>query len=72
MVKITQKDISFGKRLARLRRNKGFTQEKMAEKIHLSTTFIGLLETGRRKASLKSLQKIASVLGIKVKDLLNF
>lgn len=42
------------------------TQEKLADKAKLSTTFIGLLETGQRRASLKSLQKIASALGVKV------
>ncbi len=72
MKKITQKDLSFAKRLARLRKKAGFTQERLADKTGLSTTFIGLLETGKRKASLKSLQKIASVLGLKVKDILNF
>lgn len=71
-MKSTQKDISFGKKLARTRKNAGYTQEKLAEKSGLSTTFIGLLETGNRRASLKSLQKIASILGLKVKDLLNF
>lgn len=72
MRKLTQKDIAFGKRLARIRKKSGFTQEKLADKSGLSTTFIGLLETGKRRASLKSLQRIASTLGIKVKDLLNF
>lgn len=71
-MKLTQKDIVFGKRLAKFRKRANITQEKLAEKSNLSTTFIGLLETGKRRASLKSLQKIASVLGLKVKDILNF
>ncbi len=72
MRKQTQKDVAFGKKLARIRRKAGFTQERLAERSNLSTTFVGLLETGKRRGSLKSLQKIASVLGLKVKDLLNF
>jgi transcriptional regulator with XRE-family HTH domain len=68
----TRKDISFGKRLARLRKKAGFTQEKLADKTGLSTTFLGLIEVGKRHGSLKSLQKIASALGLKVKDILNF
>lgn len=69
---MTQKDISFGKRLARMRKKAGYTQEKLAVKTNLSTTFIGLLETGQRRASMKSLQKIANALGVKGKDLINF
>lgn len=72
MRKFTQKDLKFGRRLARVRDQKGFTQESLAIKTGLSTTFIGLLETGKRRASIKSLQKIASALGLKVKDLINF
>ena len=67
--KITNKDLKFGRRLKRTRRKAGLTQEKLAETTKLSTTFIGLLETGRRKPSMKTLQKIASALGINVKDL---
>jgi len=70
--KITKKDLRFAKRLKKARRSVGLTQEQLADKTNLSTTFIGLLETGRRKPSLKSLQKIASTLGFKAKDLLPF
>ena len=71
-MKTTQKDIAFGRRLAKLRKKVNITQEKLAERSNLSTTFIGLLEIGKRRGSLRSLQKIASVLGVKVRDLLNF
>lgn len=71
-MKITNKDIRFAKRLQRVRKQAGLTQEELADKCSLSTTFIGLLETGRRKPSFKSLQKIASALGVKAKDLLPF
>lgn len=69
---MTEKDISFGKRLARIRKKANFTQEQLADRSNLSTTFIGLLETGQRRASMKSLQKISSVLGVKARDLINF
>lgn len=70
--KITQKDIALSKRIKRLRRKAGLTQEELAEKVDVSTTHIGLVETGKRRASLKTLQRIATVLGIKVKDLIPF
>ncbi len=71
-VKITQKDIQLGKRIRRFRKKVDLTQEELAEKVRVSTTHIGLVETGKRRLSLKTLQKIASALGVKVKDLLPF
>jgi len=68
-VKITQNDIALGKRIRRLRKQTGLTQEKLAEKIHVSATHVGLVETGKRRFSLKSLQRIATALGVKLKDL---
>lgn len=67
--KITNKDLEFGRKLQRVRKKSGLTQEKLADKIRLSTTFIGLIETGRRKPSLKTLQKIALALGLNVREL---
>lgn len=69
---MSQKDLAFGRRLARIRKNSGLTQELLAERSGLSTTFIGLLETGGRRASIQSLQKIARVLRVKVKELINY
>lgn len=70
--KITQKDIRLAKKIRRLRKEKGYTQEQLAEKVHVSTTHVGLVEVGRRRFGLKTLQKVASVLGIKVKDLIPY
>lgn len=67
--KVTQKDLKFGRRLQKLRKDRGLTQEQLAEATRLSTTFIGLLEIGVRKPSLKTLQKFSSVLKIDIKDL---
>ncbi|MFA7301019.1 MAG: helix-turn-helix transcriptional regulator [Candidatus Shapirobacteria bacterium] len=67
--KVTKKDIQFGRKLQRVRKKTGITQEKLSELTGLSTTFIGLMETGRRKPSLESLQKIASKLKVNIKEL---
>jgi len=72
MKRLTAKDLRFARRLKRLRRQKGLTQEDLAYKTHLSTTFIGLLETGMRRPSLKTLQKIAIKLDVKAKDLIPY
>jgi len=67
--KVTKKDIKFGKNIAKVRKNNGLTQEKLSELTGLSTTFIGLVETGKRKPRLETLRKISSVLKIDIKDL---
>jgi XRE family transcriptional regulator, regulator of sulfur utilization len=70
--KITKKDIILSKRIRRFRRKTTLTQEKLAEKAHVSTTHIGLIETGKRRASLKTLQKIASAIDVKVNELIPY
>lgn len=71
-VKTTRKDLLLGKRISRMRKKVGLTQEKLAEKINISTTHIGLVETGKRRLSLKTLQKVASAIGLKARDLLPY
>lgn len=72
MTKITQNDVKLGKRIRRFRRQIGLTQEKLAERVGVSVTHIGLTETAKRRVSLKTLQKIAKVLKVKTRDLLPF
>ncbi len=70
--KITKKEQALGKAIARARTDKGMTQEELAEKTHLTQTFISLVETGHRKASMKTLEKIANALQIKVNKIIPF
>lgn len=69
---ITKKDIALGKRIKKYRKLAELTQEQLADKVYVSTTHIGLVETGKRHVSLKTLQKIASALGIKANELIPF
>ena len=66
---ISKNDVKFGRNISKLRKDVGLTQESLAEKAKISTTYIGYIETGRKKPSLKVINKIASVLKVKVKDL---
>lgn len=72
MSTITQNDIRLANRIRRLRKQKELTQAQLAEKVHVSTTHVGLVETGKRKFGLKTLQKVANVLGVRVKDLIPY
>ena len=58
-----------GKRLRELRRLRHLTQAQLAEKTGLSDNFIGAIERGIRSPKLKTLAKIAGVLGVEVDDL---
>lgn len=69
---VTKKDVKLGKNIARLRKLAGLTQEELAERTRLSLTFIGYIEIGQKRPTLKTLNKIASVLKVKVKDLIPY
>lgn len=58
-----------GKKIQRLRKSLGYSQEKFAEKIGISRTHIGHIEQGRKSPSLKSLEKISRALRVKISDL---
>jgi transcriptional regulator with XRE-family HTH domain len=70
--KFTQRDLALGRKIARFRKKAGLSQEDLADKSGLTQTTIGLLEVGKRRVSLKTLQKIGSALGVKVKDILPY
>lgn len=60
------KELSYN--LRRIRLEKGETQKSLAEKIRLNKQAIAHMEQGFRKPSLDVLEKIADVLGVKVKE----
>ncbi len=51
---------SMGLRIKDLRCSMGYTQEKFAAQINISTSYLALLETGKRMASLDVLAQIVS------------
>lgn len=72
VAKTTKQDYELGRRIQRIRKQKDLTQEQLAEKIRVSTTFIGYIETGYRVPNLKMIYKIARALSVKVKDIFPF
>ncbi len=60
---------NLGQKVQQLRKQKGLTQEQLADKIRVSSTYIGFIEQGQRNPSLNTLDKIARVLGVKVQEL---
>ncbi len=55
---------AFGTRLRELRREKGISQEKLAEIAELHRTYVGGIERGERNVSLDNIWKLAEALGI--------
>src|SRR6266480_3577930 len=58
-----------GARIRSLRTAKGLTQAQVAEPQY-TKAYISMLESGRTRASIKALEHIAGVLGVKPADLL--
>lgn len=51
--------IGMGKRIKELRRSLGYTQEIFSSEINISTSYLALLETGKRTASIDVLAQIS-------------
>lgn len=63
-------EVAFGIVLRNLRKQCGFSQESLAHEAGLERNYISLLELGKNSASIKTLFKLAPVLGINVSELL--
>ena len=61
--------IQFGRKLRRLRLAHDVTQERFAEEIGISATFLGLIERGVNAPSFETIEQIARVLKIPVSEL---
>lgn len=56
------------RRIAELRKTKGFTQEGLAEEADIDRVALANIETGRRRPTVITLYKISQALGIEVKE----
>ena len=64
--------IQFGKHLRKLREEKGWTQEELADKAGMHFTYIGQIERGVRNPSLINLERLAKALKINGEKLMPF
>ena len=63
MKEITER---IGQRARKLRWELGWTQEKLAEEVDVSTSYIGMVERGEKTPSVPILERIALALGSSV------
>lgn len=64
--------VLFGKKIKKIRESRKETQQQFAEIVGLEPTTIGLIETGKRTISFKTLERIATRLGIEYYELFDF
>ena len=63
---MTEIDVLLGKSIARCRQKVGFTQEDLAQRLHVSKQTLMAFEEGRRRASALQLYQIAGHLDVTV------
>lgn len=64
----TQKQVAGA--LAKVREQKGVSQGELARRLSVDRSYISALESGTRNPSLKTLEKVASALGVTVQDII--
>ena len=62
--------VQIGQKIKNLRNEAGLTQEQMAERCEISTSFLGHIERGTRKLSLETAVKIADCLHVSMDSLI--
>lgn len=60
-----------GLRIKELRRSKGLSQERLAEKIGISSKYLSSIERGRENPTLDTFLKLASALNIELPEVFN-
>ncbi len=64
--------VQFGKRLAEIRRQKGWSQERLALESGLARSYLGGVERGQRNIAVVNICKLAHALGVEPAELLRF
>jgi transcriptional regulator with XRE-family HTH domain len=61
---------AFGAALRKLRTQRGFTQQQVADACGLDISYVGQIERGQRNPTLGVMHGMASVLGVKMSEVL--
>jgi transcriptional regulator with XRE-family HTH domain len=56
------------KKIRSIREKNGLTQAELARRVGVSRSYINKIENGEAKPSLALLERIASILGVSIKD----
>ena len=61
-----------GNRIRYLRKQRGISQEKLALIAGIDMTYLAGIESGKRNATIISLEKIINALGVSMKDFFDY
>ena len=64
--------VLLGRRIRTLRNLKGWTQQELGEYADVNYKFVGEIERGKQNTSFEILVKIASALGVELRELFRF
>lgn len=64
--------LKFGERIKVLRKNKNWSQEKLADETGFHRTYIGMIERGERNPSLININVFAEIFEMSISELLKF
>lgn len=59
-----------GLNIRRVRKERGLSQEALADEVGLAVTYVGQIERGQRNPTLDVIERFAKALGVKPLDLL--
>lgn len=62
----------FGNKVRAARKERGWSQEELADACELDRTYIGGIERGERNVSIMNIAKIAQAPGVKASSLIDF
>ncbi len=69
---LTREDKRIADRIRKLRLERGITQEELSARLGHNLSYITYVETYRSGLSLPTLYKIAKILGVKLRELIDF
>lgn len=64
----SQLHLVFGDAIKRWRQERGFSQERLAELIRMSPSFVGMLERGEKTTTLETVERLSDALSVEVRD----
>lgn len=63
---------NLGSNIKKFRKEKGFTQEVLAEKVNIHPTYVGKIESGKNNISIMMLYKISRALNVRLSEIFDF
>jgi transcriptional regulator with XRE-family HTH domain len=67
-----QFQIFLGKKIREYRLKMGISQEQLGKLAKVHRTYIGMIERGEKNVTIQNIYKVATALGVEVKNLIDF